>query len=217
MFKANRIQYKMSRVVTHAVKQASLNLRDMIDKKNLSIELDDIKDVISEEKRVWKNEDEKPEILTTTIEQIRGLFNVGTEVKEWTVSYYPAPVHNAEKKGSYNPAETRIPAGGKGLGARFVVIVGSRDIANLAIAVGGTEAESAYLVMPGDCLNIKVAVCPVLDIYFNNINNEKMSARKGFRETVIKKSVGSRHILVFDAHVEMSAVVSKIKDELLGK
>ena len=206
----------MSRVVTHAVKQASLNLKDMVDKKNLSIELDDIKDVISTEQRVWKNDDVKPEILTTTIEQIRGLFNVGTEVKEWTVTYYPAPVHNPEKK-NYAPSETRISAGGKGLGARFVVIIGSRDIANLSLAVGGTEAESAYLVMPGDCLNIKVAICPVLDIYFNNINSEKLAARKGFRETIIKKSVANRHVLVFDAHVEMSAVVSKIKDELLGK
>jgi len=209
----------MSRVVTHAVKQASLNLKDMVDKKNLSIEIDDIKDIISSEKTVWKNDDEKPEILNTTIEQIRALFNVGTEVKEWTVSYYPAPRtagSNSEKKGVYTPHETRIPAGGKGIGARFVVIIGSRDIANLSLAVGSTDAESAYLVMPGDCLNVKIAVCPVLDIYFNNINSEKLSARKGFRETVIKKSVANRHVLVFDAHVEMSAVVSKIKDELLG-
>jgi hypothetical protein len=206
----------MSRVVTHAVKQASLNLKDMIDKKNLSVEIEDIKDVISSEKKVWKNEDEKPEILSTIIEQIRGLFNVGTEVKEWTVSYYPAPIHNPEKKGTYTPPETRIPAGGKGIGARFVVIIGSRDIANLSLAVGSTDAESAYLVLPGDCLNVKIAVCPVLDIYFNNINSEKLSARKGFRETVIKKSVANRHVLVFDAHVEMSAVVGKIKDELLG-
>lgn len=207
----------MSRVVTHAVKQASLNLKDMIDKKNISVEVDDITDIIGPEIKTWKNEDVKPEVLTTTIEQIRGLFNVGTEVKEWTVTYYPAPVHSTEKKGSYLPAETRIPCGGKNLAARFVVIVGSRDIANLALSVGSTEAESAYLVMPGDCLNVKITVCPVLDIYFNNINNEKLSARKGFRETVIKKNVGNRHILVFDAHVEMAAVVGKIKDELLGK
>jgi hypothetical protein len=206
----------MSRVVTHAVKQASLNLKDMIDKKNLSIELDDIKDITSTEQKVWKNADIKPEILNTVIEQIRGLFNVGTEVKEWTVTYYPPPIHNVEKKGTYNPSETRIPAGGKGLGARFIVIIGSRDIANLSLAVGGTEAESAYLVLPGDCLNVKIAVCPVLDICFNNINNEKLAPRKGFRETIIKKSVANRHVLVFDAHVEMSAVVSKIKDELLS-
>jgi hypothetical protein len=206
----------MSRVVTHAVKQASLNLKDMVDKKNLSIELDDIKDIVCNEQKVWKKDETKPEILETTFEQIRGLFNVGTEVKEWSVAYYPPPIHNAEKKGTYNPSETRISAGGKGLGARFVVIIGSRDIANLALAVGGTDAESAYLVLPGDCLNVKIAVCPVLDIYFNNINNEKLSARKGFRETVIKKSVANRHVLVFDAHVEMSAVVSKIKDELLS-
>lgn len=206
----------MSRVVTHAVKQASLNLKDMVDKKNLSIEVEDIKDVISSEKKVWKNEDEKPEMLSTIIEQIRGLFNVGTEVKEWTVAYHPPPGSTPEKKGVYTPSETRIPAGGKGIGARFVVIIGSRDIANLSLAVGSTDAESAYLVLPGDCLNVKIAVCPVLDIYFNNINNEKLSARKGFRETVIKKSVANRHVLVFDAHVEMTAVVGKIKDELLG-
>jgi len=207
----------MSRVVTHAVKQASLNLKDMIDKKNISMEVDDITGIIGPEIKTWKNADEKPEVLTTTIEQIRALFNVGSEVKEWTVTYYPAPVHSTEKKGSYLPGETRIPSGGKNLAARFVVIVGSRDIANLALAVGSTDAESAYLVMPGDCLNVKIAVCPVLDIYFNNINNEKLAARKGFRETTIKKNVGNRHILVFDAHVEMSAVVGKIKDELLSK
>lgn len=207
----------MSRVVTHAVKQASLNLKDMVDKKNLSINLDDIKDIIGTDKRVWTQEEITSDFLTTTIEQIRGLFNVGTEVQKWTVSYYPPPVHNPEKKGTYSPFETRVPAGGKGLGARFVIIVGSRDIANLSLSVGGTDAESAYLVMPGDCLNIKLAVCPVLDIYFNNTNNEKLAARKGFRETVIKKNIKDRHVLVFDAHVEMSDVVNKIKDEILKK
>jgi hypothetical protein len=207
----------MSRVVTHAVKQASLNLKDMIDKKNIGVEISDITDIVGSEIKTWKNDDVKPEVLTTTIEQIRGLFNVGTEVKEWTVTYYPAPVHSTEKKGTYLPSETRIPSGGKNLAARFIVIVGSRDIANLALAVGSTEAENSYLVMAGDCLNVKIAVCPVLDVYFNNINNEKLAARKGFRETIIKKNIANRHILVFDAHVEMSAVVGKIKDELLSK
>jgi hypothetical protein len=207
----------MSRVVTHAVKQATLNLKDMIDKKSIGIEVSDISEIIGTEIKTWKNDDVKPEVLTTSIEQIRGLFNVGTEVKEWTVTYYPAPIHSTEKKGTYLPSETRIPCGGKNLAARFVVIVGSRDIANLALSVGSTEAENAYLVMPGDCLNVKITVCPVLDIYFNNTNNEKLSARKGFRETIIKKNISNRHVLVFDAHVEMAAVMGKIKDELLAK
>ena len=213
----------MSRVVTHAVKQASLNLRDMIDKKQIGLEINDLTEVIAAQStrvdgvKVWKNEESKPEILNTVIEQIRGLFDVGKEVKEWTVSYYPPPIHNAERKGTFDPRETRIEAGGKGLGARFVVVVGSRDIANMQVAVGSMDAENGYMVLPGDCLQLKLAVCPVLDVYFNNVNSEKLAARKGFRETMIKKNVGQRHILVFDAHVEVSAIASKVKDILLEK
>lgn len=218
----------MSRVVTHAVKQASLNLRDMIDKKQIGLEIDDLTEVIAapatrlDGVKVWKSEaeataDAKPEILNTVIEQIRGLFDVGKEVKEWTVSYYPPPIHNAERKGTFNPQETRIEAGGKGLGSRFVVIVGSRDIANMQVSMGSMDAENGYMVLPGDCLQLKLAICPVLDVYFNNVNNEKLAARKGFRETMIKKNVGNRHILVFDAHVEMTAIASKVKDLILEK
>lgn len=216
MSKQRNPNIKMSRVSTHSIKQASLNLKDMVDKKNIGIETSDLEEIISGDKRLWTKEEEKPEVFKTIIEQIRGLFNVGSEVEDWTVSYSPPPTYNTEKK-TYSPSETRVSAGGKGLGARFIVVVGSRDIANLSLAYGSTDAESPYLVMSGDCLQLKLAVCPIMDIYFNNINNEKMAPRKGFRETMIKKNVGSRHVLVFDAHVEVSAIASKVKDLLLEK
>lgn len=206
----------MSRVVTHSMKQASLNLKDMVDKKSLGLEVSDLDELISSGKHSWSKEDEKPVILQTIIEQIRALFNVGSEVEDWSITYTPPPTYNSEKK-IYSPSESQIPAGSKGIGARFVVVIGSRDIANLSLAYGSMDAESPYLVMPGDCLQLKLAVCPIMNITFNNINNEKMAPRKGFRETMIKKNVGNRHVLTFDAHVEVSAIASKVKDLLLEK
>lgn len=207
----------MARVVAHAVKQATLNLKDMIEKKSLGIELEDIKEIIEKETNgmVWLQDDEKPEILNTVIEQIRGLFNVGKEVSGWTVTYLGPPSFNSGSK-NYTPSETRIKAGGKGMGGRFILMVGSRDIVNLQLSVGSTEAENAYMILSGDCLQLKITVCPVMDVYFNNINNEKLAPRKGFRETVIKKTVQNRHVFVFDAHVETSEVISHIKDKLVG-
>jgi hypothetical protein len=212
----------MSRVVTHAVKQAALNLAGMVDKKQLGIEVEDIQEVIATasstqpsstlSSKVWTKDEEKPVILNTIIDQIRGLFNVGTEVTGWTVTYLGPPEHNEAKKGTYKPIETRIKAGGKGMGGRFILVVGSRDIVNLSLAVGSTDAESCYLTLPGDCTHLKITLCPVLDVYFNNINTEKLAARKGFRETLIRKNIQNRHILVFDAHVEVDAVIDKVKE-----
>jgi len=206
----------MSRVVSHAVKQASLNLKDMIDKKSVGLDVADLEGQfpLNEIKR-WGQEDVKPEIIETTIAQIKGMFNVGTEVKTWSAVYVPPPVYDSTKR-LYTPAQTSIKALSDATAARFVIIIGSRDIANLEVAVGGTEAESSYLVLPGDCLYLKITVAPVLNINFNNINNEKLAARKGFRETMIKKNINNRHILLIDGHIETASIVDKVKDELLA-
>jgi hypothetical protein len=207
----------MARVVSHAVKQASLNLRDMIDKKPIGIEIEDLNEIATlGQKKIWDRDTTKPEILETTIEQIRGLFNIGTEVKDWTVSYFPPPEYDISKK-AYKESQTKVASADKGLGARFIVMIGSRDLINLAVTMGSTNAESAYLVFPGDCIQLKITICPVMDVYFNNTNSEKMAARKGFRETLIKKTLNSRHVLVFDAHVETSAVIEKVKNEVMEK
>lgn len=207
----------MSRVSTHAVKQASLNLKDMVDKKQLGVELTDIATITSSSSsKVWESEEEKPECITSIIDQIKGLFNVGTEVESWTVSYYPPPQVNPLKKGCYTPTELRIPAGSKGLGSRFVLMIGSRDIINLSLAVGKTDAETAYMILSGDCVHLKITICPVMDIYFNNTSAEKLAPRKGFRETVVRKNIQNRHVFVFDANVDSSAVMDKVKSQIFG-
>jgi hypothetical protein len=209
----------MSRVVTHAVKQASLNLKDMVDKKPLGLEIEDLKndalllttgnqDINGV--RTWGKEDHKPEIIQTAIDQVKAMFNVKSEVKSWTASYYPA---SSAVKGS----EVSIPPGDKGLGCRFVIVIGTREIANLSVSTGSINAENPMLMLSGDCLNLKITICPVLTIGFKNIGAEKLPARKGFRETIVKKIYSNRHIIVLDGHVEVSDIISHVTKKLIGK
>lgn len=210
----------MSRVVTQAVKQASLNLKDMVDKKQLGLEVDDLTSDSTllttgfqsiNGVRSWHKEEEKPEIIQTAIEQIKGMFNVKNEVKSWTASYYPPSMSTV--KGS----EIVIPPGEKGLGCRFIIVVGTRDIANLSVSTGSINAENPMLMLSGDCLNLKITICPVLSITFKNVGAEKLPARKGFRETIIKKIYSNRHIIVLDGHIEVSDVISHVAKKLIGK
>ena len=74
----------MARVMTRTMKQASLNLKDMVDKKSLSLEVEDF---LSDGKvattgtiqvsgsRFWGREDEKPAIVENAIDQAKALFN----------------------------------------------------------------------------------------------------------------------------------------------
>lgn len=205
----------MSRVMSKTVKQASLNLRNFIDKKNIGLELSDISEISAEGIcKFWGKDDSKPEILNTVIEQISSLFEVGNEVNGWSVSYYAAPVFVDRKP---TQSSIKIPAVPKGLGARFVVVVGSREIANVSLSVGSTEAQSGYLMMPGDALYIKITLVPVMEIIFNNIWGENLAPRDGFRAMTVKKTLNNRHVFVFDGHVEMSSVIEHVKNDLLGK
>lgn len=202
----------MARVVTHAMKQASLNLRDMVDKKSIGLELADIEEFAGVHK-VWEKDETKPEIIETTIEQIRALFNVGNEVKDWKVSYFPpAGVHNNR----YTEAGLVVKPTMKGLGGRFVVVVGTREVANMSVTMGRVDAETPLMMLSGDCLYVKITLCPVLEINFNNMNGERMAARKGFRDTIVRKNPENRHVLVFDALVEMDAIVDKVKKDFGG-
>ena len=210
----------MARVVTHSMKQASLNLKDMVDKKQLGIEINDILEdtrinttgtLDLEGIRSWNKEMEKPEIIETIIEQIKALFNVKNEVNNWSASYYPPPLNAI--KGS----EIRIPPGGKNLGCRFIIVVGTREVANMEVSMGSTHAETPMYMLSGDCLNLKVTICPVLSVSFKNVNSEKISLRQNFRPTVISKNFSTRHIIVIDGHIEVSSVVEHVAKKLIKK
>lgn len=209
----------MARVVSHAIKQASLNLKDMVDKKSIGLEVDELTEIFSSgiTTKVYNPEDHKPEVLQTTIDQIKAMFNVGTEVKGWTVTCHGPPSMSTKNgKKVFDSSEVRASPI-EGIGARFVVVVGTREIANIAVSVGSTGAESTMMMLSGDCLYLKVTLCPVTSIYFNNTYSEKLPARKGFRETVVKKSPLNRYVLIFDGHIEMKDVISKVKTDLMDK
>ena len=216
----------MSRVsAVKMSKQASLNLGDMVDKRRIDLSEEEVKDFMkdiplvdttdpNEPNMVWKESSEKPLLLDTTIDQIRALFNVGKEVVGWTVSYYAPPKFHTVNKISkpvhhqfqINPVKT-------GLAGRFIVVVGSREVPTLQVAVGNSGAESKSMMFSGDCIFLKITVCPILATIFSNDFSETMPARKGFRENVVKKSLKTRHIFVFDAHVNVTTLATKVKDE----
>ena len=202
----------MARVVSHAMKQASLDLKDMVEKKSIGLEMNDITEFAGSF-RMWDSDDVKPEIIETTIEQIRALFNIGSEVKGWRVTHYP-PTLTVDRK-FINPSLVIKPNKGA-MGGRFIIVVGSREVANMGVSMGRTEAETPTLMMDGDCLYIKITLCPVLEVTFNNLNGEKLAARKGFRETIIRKNPYNRHVLVFDGLIEMSEVIEKVKRDFGG-
>jgi hypothetical protein len=83
--------------------------------------------------------------------------------------------------------------------------------------MGNTEAENPMLMLSGDCLHLKITICPVLNVAFNNLGAEKLAAKKGFREMVVKKNFSSRHVLVIDAHVEVGDVISHVAKNLMNK
>lgn len=208
----------MSRVVSHQIKKASLNLRDLADKGRVDVSVEDIHAMLEgkdpKQNYTWEKETPKPEALETTIEQIKSIFNVGKEVESWSASYYAPPQKN--EKGKPIESELRIEPVQKGLGGRFIVLVGTKEVPTLEIAMGSSGAHNEYLLMDGDCMYLKLTVCPVLTIVFSNNYSEKMEPRKGFREMIIKKNLYNRHILVIDAHVSMGAVAEKVKKELIG-
>jgi hypothetical protein len=216
----------MSKVVgTKAIKQASLNLRDMADKGRIDLTQEDIDSILSEVTIIqntrglipnftWNKDVSKPYALEGVIEQIKSIFNVGKEVEGWSVKYYGPAQKNEKGKPSEN--ELRIPPIEKGLGGRFVIVVGSREVPTLEVAVGSTGAENQYLMMEGDCMYLKITICPVLNVVFSNNFSEKLAPRKGFREMIIKKNPFNRHVFVVDAHVSMGALANKVKSELIG-
>ena len=209
---------KMSRVVSHAVKSASLNLAGMCDKNRVDVTVEDIHSMLegkdTKHNYVWDKESVKPEALETTIEQIKSIFNVGKEVESWSAAYYAPPQKN--EKGKPVESELRIEPVKKGLGGRFIVLVGTKEVPTLEITMGSSGAHNEYLLMDGDCMYLKLTVCPVLTIVFSNRYSEKLVPKKGYREMTIKKNLFNRHILVIDAHVSMGAVAEKVKKELIG-
>jgi hypothetical protein len=208
----------MSRVVSHSIKKASLNLADMADKGRVDVSVEDIHSMLEgkspKQNFTWDKEAPKPEALETTIEQIKSIFNVGKEVESWSATYYAPPQKN--EKGKPTESELRIEPVKNGLGGRFIVLVGKKEVPSLEISMGSSGAHNEYLLMDGDCMYLKLTVCPVLTIVFSNNYSEKMAPRKGFREMIIKKNLYNRHILVIDAHVSMGAVAEKVKKELIG-
>jgi hypothetical protein len=214
----------MSRVVTKAIKQASLNLANMADKARVDLNEEDVKEILLglELSRIsgqnlgysWDKDTAKPYAVEGLIEQIKSIFNVGKEVDGWGVNYYAPPQKN--EKGHPTTPELRIKPVEKGLGGRFVVVVGSKEVPTLEVAVGSTGAENQYFLMPGDCMYLKITICPVLNIVFSNKYSEKLAPRKGYREMTIKKNLYNRHVFVVDAHVSMGALADKVKKELIG-
>lgn len=214
----------MSRVVTKSIKQASLSLKDQADKSRVDLNEEDVTQILkdlplrhnnlSDPTFDWGTDTKKPEGLEGLIDQIKSIFNVGKEVEEWSVKYYGPAQKN--EKGKAASDELRIPPVQKGLGGRFIVLVGTKEVPTLEVAVGSTGAENQYLMMPGDCMYLKITICPVLNVVFSNRFSEKLAPRKGFREMLIKKNPFIRHIFVVDAHISMGALASKVKKELIG-
>jgi hypothetical protein len=216
----------MSRVsAVKMSKQASLNLGDMVDKRRIDLSEEEVRDFMkdiplaessnpNEPNMVWGEKTEKPLLLDTTIDQIKALFNVGKEVVGWSVSYYgPPKFHTVNKMSRPIHNEVQINPVKSGLAGRFIVVVGSREVPTLRVVVGNSGAESKSMVFPGDCIFLKITVCPILATIFSNDFSETMPARKGFRENIVKKSLKTRHIFVFDAHVDMTTLATKVKDE----
>ena len=205
-------------------KMASLNLGDFIDKKPFDVTEQDIQSMLEGNHHnvhqsrspsfEWKKEDPKPYALEGVIEQIKSSFDVGKEVEQWSAKYYAPAIAN--EKGKPTVSEITIPPIQKGMGGRFIICVGTREVPTLEAAMGSTEAKNQYLMLPGDCIYLKITVCPILNISFSNNLSEKLPPRKGFREMTVKKNPFARHILVVDAHVAIEAVAKKVKDELIG-
>ena len=210
--------------VMHMAKQASLNLSGMADKKRIELEKEEVEELVKDlalfdpinnkdPNFIWGEQASKPDLIEGTIAQIKALFDVGSEVAGWSVKYYGPPKFN-DRKAVHS--ELVIPAVASGLAGRFIIVVGSREVPTLQVAVGSSGAENHYMMLSGDCMFLKITICPVLNIVFSNSHSEKLPARKGFRETIIKKTLSDRHIFVVDAHVNITTLADKVKKEFIN-
>jgi hypothetical protein len=210
--------------VMHMAKQACLNLTGMADKKRIDLEKSEIEELAKDlalfepinnkdPNFIWGEHASKPDLIEGTIAQIKALFDVGSEVSGWSVKYYAPPKFN-DRKAAHS--ELVIPSVANGLAGRFIIVVGSREVPTLQVAVGSSGAENQYMMLSGDCMFLKITICPVLNIVFSNAHSEKFPARKGFRETIIKKTLADRHILVVDAHVNITSLADKVKKEFIS-
>ena len=205
----------MSKVVSKTSKVAQLNIKGMVDKKCVSLEVDDLDEIAPKNiYQNWSQTEEKPEIIKTLIDQIKDMFDVGKEVGSWEASYYPPTAINSKI------SELRIPAikCETPTVTRFIIVTGTREIVNLELSIGSSAgASDKMMVLSGDCVNVKITLAPVMDIVFSNSSSEKVEARKGFRPMVVKKAPHLRHVIVIDGHIDSMEIAKKVTTDLIGK
>jgi hypothetical protein len=158
---------------------------------------------------IWSKEMDKPPAFLSIIRQIKGLFNVGTEVDGWTIAYFPPP--SASKGGKSGSQEITIPAAPMGVAARYILCMGTKEVIHMATVQ--KNAEGKLLICQNQAINFPIGLCSQCTFSFNNEKSATMDPRPGFRQTRISKDPSSRHFLVLDGYVSVGTLVSKIKKE----
>ena len=158
---------------------------------------------------IWSKEMDKPSVLLGIIRQIKGLFNVGTEVDGWTVAYFPPS--SASKNSKSGNSEITIPAAPMGVAARYILCMGTKEVIHMATVQ--KNAEGKLLICQNQAINFPIGLCSQCTFSFNNDKFATMDSRPGFRQMRITKDPSLRHFLVLDGYVSVGTLVSKIKKE----
>ncbi len=145
--------------------------------------------VRGEECLVWAAGVPLPEPIERIRRQICALFDVGSEITSWEVTYFPPTEATS--------GVTTIQKAKSPLVSRYVVCLGTQEV--LHIESQGASAKRS--MKQNDALQIVTGAAGELDLFFDNTSGATPEARKGFRTMTIRKSPHRRHVLVLDGCV----------------
>jgi hypothetical protein len=159
----------------------------------------------------WGKDSVKPPSIVELYRQIHELFNVGTEVEGYAAFYFPPPKMIGKK---FESPELLLGQADFGIAARMILVIGTREVAQLAASAGGRSGEGKLMIGKNRCVSLPLGFCSGCTITFSNAFSESLPAMKGHRDTNIKKNPLDRHILIFDLSASASILTQRIQKEI---
>jgi hypothetical protein len=136
-----------------------------------------------------------PEFITGIINQVKGLFNLGENLKSFRVSLYPPALVTSKNV-------TKIPKSNLNILTRIVICAGHRESFEMEIAAGGHNATCNYLCGTNEGFQIASGSAPAVTFKYDDTIVGKMPPRKGFRTNTVKKDPTKRFIIIVDPIID---------------
>lgn len=201
--------------MSKSMKRRGISIRDKMDTLNLSFDLKELKESISNNiinnpessvfsngKRAWFG-DIKPNVISQIDRQLRKRYNI-EDNKVVSCLYYPP---EKDDNGKVLQKSLIIKENKDNVLHRFI-ISSIHEVCN--VSFGGTQPET-FDMKPWVSYKVPEMIGGMLSYEFKNDKNLVIPAKKGFRQVRKIKALDNRHVLVMDY------LVSKKEYEELSK